>query len=90
MQRIPTAETIDAGWLTARLRDAGHLHARVQDFTAETIGTGQVGKCIRYQLHLADGSGPAPRTLVAKFPSDNELSRDSAVAMGIYEREVFF
>lgn len=90
MQQIPTPDTIDPHWLTARLRAAGYPDADVQGFTAETIGTGQVGKCVRYQLHLADESGPAPQTLVGKFPSDNDLSRDSAVAMGIYEREVFF
>jgi len=90
MQDIPTPETIDARWLTERLREGGHPSASVLGFTSKTIGTGQVGKCVRFDLDLAGGDEDTPRTLVGKFPSDNDLSRDSAVAMGIYEREVFF
>jgi len=90
MQQIPTPETIDARWLTERLRAGGHKSADVRGFTQTPIGTGQVGKCIRFDLDLAAGDEDTPRTLVGKFPSDNDLSRNSAVAMGIYEREVFF
>ncbi|TDJ41523.1 MAG: DUF1679 domain-containing protein [Gammaproteobacteria bacterium] len=90
MKNIPTPETITAEWLTARLREAGHGEAQVRGFTQQRFGTGQVGKCIRFELDLAAGGVEVPRSLVGKFPSDNEVSREGAVALRIYSREVMF
>ena len=86
---VPTAETIDAAWLTAQLRRAGHARATVRDFTAKRIGTGQIGKCIRYTLQVA-GDPSAPRSLVGKFPSDDPTSRATGVGLRNYYREVSF
>ena len=90
MKNIPTPETITAQWLTERLREAGHADAQVRSFTQQRFGTGQVGKCIRFELDLAAGGAEVPRSLVGKFPSDNEVSREGAIALRIYSREVMF
>ena len=87
---IPTPETIDAAWLTARLRERGHTGVSVAGFRAERIGTGQIGKCIRFQLELAGDTRDAPRSLVGKFPSDDPLSRATGEQLGNYHREVMF
>lgn len=86
---IPAADSVTPSWLTARLRGAGYPDIDVRGLRHRPVGTGQTGKCVRFELALAQpGTGPA--SLIGKFPSDNALSRDSAVAMGIYEREVVF
>ncbi len=90
MKNIPTPETMTAEWLTERLREAGHVDAQVRGFTQQRFGTGQVGKCIRFELDLAAGGAEVPRSLVGKFPSDNEVSREGAIALRIYSREVMF
>lgn len=87
---IPTPETIDAAWLTARLHDAGHERVMVRSFTAERIGTGQLGLCIRFSLEFEGDDPDAPRSLVAKFPSDDPTSRQSGVQLGGYLKEVRF
>jgi hypothetical protein len=86
---VPTPESVDPDWLTAQLRRAGHDRATVRDFTATRIGTGQIGKCFRYEL-VVDGDKSAPRRLVGKFPSDDELSRATGVGLRNYYREVSF
>jgi hypothetical protein len=86
---IPQPESVTAAWLTERLREAGFARAAVRSLRSEAVGTGQTGKCVRYELELVQ-PGTAPSSLIGKFPSDDPLSRDSAVAMGIYEREVVF
>ena len=87
---IPTPETIDAQWLTALLRESGHPGVSVAEFRAERIGTGQIGKCIRFELELAGDTRGAPRSLVGKFPSDDPLSRATGEQLGNYHREVMF
>ena len=42
---------------------------------ADTVGTGQVGMCHRYELTYAKSHPDAPDTLVAKFASDDAGSR---------------
>jgi len=87
---IPTQESIDAPWLTELLRANGHRGARVTAFSAERVGTGQIGKCIRFRLELAGDTAGAPRSLVGKFPSDDPLSRATGEGLGNYHREVMF
>jgi Phosphotransferase enzyme family len=86
---IPTPEDVSASWLTDCLRSAGHHGVEVGGFTATRIGTGQIGKCIRFALELANGDG-APRSLVGKFPSDDPVSRQTGIDLGNYRREVEF
>lgn len=87
---IPAPEEISPDWLTARLRDAGVGDVRISAIGRARIGTGQTAACERLSLRYAEGSAIGPASLVAKFPSQDELSRSSAVAMGIYRREVEF
>jgi hypothetical protein len=88
--RIPTPETIDARWLTELLRANGYPGATVARVRTEKIGTGQIGKCIRFALEFEGDAAGAPRSLVGKFASDDPLSRETGIQLGNYHREVMF
>ncbi|HYC54678.1 MAG TPA: phosphotransferase [Candidatus Binatia bacterium] len=90
MSAIPTAETITAAWLTDRLRAAGHAAATVRSFSAARVGTGQIGKCIRFALDVDGADDSTPRSLVGKFPSDDPTSRATGVALRSFRKEVSF
>jgi len=83
-------EEITPEWLNAVLARGGHPGAEVASFSTERIGTGQVGENIRLALRYSSESQEVPASLVVKFPSPNEVSRSTAVAQGIYAREVNF
>ncbi len=87
---ISREDEITPDWLNAVLAQNGHPDARVETFTAESIGTGQVGENLRLKIEYAPIGEAGPRSLVAKLPSPNEISRSTAVAQGIYLREVYF
>ncbi|MCC5886889.1 MAG: phosphotransferase [Gammaproteobacteria bacterium] len=74
-------------WLQAVLNHAG-VDATLRDFTADRVGTGQVGQNIRFTLRYARGVGPG--TIVGKFASDDPESRQTGVALSNYLREVRF
>jgi hypothetical protein len=59
-------------------------------FDAHRIGTGQIGKCLRYRLELAGDARGVPRTLVGKFPSDDPTSRATGVLLRNFVKEVAF
>ena len=88
MTAIPTDESIDAGWLTQQLRKQG-FQVQVTGFQRTQIGTGQIGKCIRYDLEV-EGDDSAPRSLIGKFPSDDPLSQATGVALRNFLKEVSF
>lgn len=88
MSDIPTDESIDAAWLTAQLQRQG-FDAEVLTFTRKQIGTGQIGKCIRYDMDIK-GDDAAPRSLIGKFPSDDPLSQATGVALRNFLKEVSF
>ena len=55
----------------------------------ERIGTGQMSECYRVHLRYADGdTGPA--TVVLKVAAADPNSRQTGLALGLYEREVRF
>jgi Phosphotransferase enzyme family len=87
---IPTPETITRNWLTDQLRRAGHTTATVRGFTRTQIGTGQIGKCVRFELDLDAPDDGVPRSLIGKFPSDDPISQATGVALRNYYREVNF
>jgi hypothetical protein len=92
---IPTPETITPDFFTQALRAHGCAGVRVTGFAAEAVGTGQIGRCVRFALDYAGGEAArvaagAPRTLVGKFPSLDPLSRQTAVQLGNYAREIYF
>lgn len=89
MPEVIHPDAVTAEWLTDRLREAGHQSATVRSFTATQIGTGQLGKCIRYALDV-EGDETTPRSLVGKFPSDDPTSRQTGVVLRNYIKEVSF
>ncbi len=87
---IVPPSAVSPEWLTAALQARG-IDARVRSVTTETVGTGQLGETRRFRLDYA-GAVPAdaPRTLVGKFPSDNEVAATSGRELGLYRCEVMF
>ena len=81
---------ITAAWLTERLRAAGVIgDAAITSIRWEPIGTGQVGDSAR--LHLTyDEPGGGPASVVGKFPAEDQTSRATATAFGLYRKEVGF
>jgi hypothetical protein len=80
---------IDAAWLTAVLQNAG-VDAVVNGFEAKNVGTGQIGESVRFRLSFARDADGAPRSLVGKFPSPDDTSRNTGIMLGNYLREVRF
>ncbi|MCB1685907.1 MAG: phosphotransferase [Pseudomonadales bacterium] len=89
MSVIPTADSIDADFLTRVLRSEGFPDVTVDITGVTQIGTGQIGKCVRYTLDVHQDPH-APQTLVGKFPSDDPLSRATGVQLRNYIKEVAF
>ena len=81
---VLSLDQIDAVWLTERLRAAGHADAEVSGFRHEPVGTGQMGKCVRFTLEHSRPSPDPPATIVGKFPSDDPLSRMTGATTGNY------
>ncbi len=78
-----------ADWLTDCLQRAGSP-ARVTGFSAQPIGTGQVGATYRLSLDYDPGHPKGPATLVAKLPSNDPLSRATGKTHLTYIRESRF
>jgi hypothetical protein len=88
---ITGPDEVDASWLTDALRGSGAItEATVVSYTAEPVGTGQVGHNVRFTLTYDRAEPTAPLTVVAKFPSPDETSRSTGVAVGTYEKEARF
>ncbi len=91
MTPIPVPDEITPEWLNRILESNGHAGVQVTEVRSRRIGTGQAAACSRLHLTFAPGKqANAPTTLVAKFPSEDETSRKSCMAMGLYQREVDF
>ena len=74
---------LTAEWLTAA------LGIPVADFTFDRIGTGQMSECYRVELTRAsDEAGPS--SVVLKVAATDPASRQTGLALGLYEREVRF
>lgn len=86
---IRRPEAVDEAWLEAVLGAAG-IQAKIRSFTARAVGTGQIGDSVRFSLDYADRPAEAPASLVGKFPSAGEESRNTGVVLGNYRREVRF
>jgi hypothetical protein len=75
---------LTAEWLTEAI-GAGTVNA----FTAERIGTGQMSECYRVVLTYASGEA-GPDSVVLKVAAIDPVSRQTGLALGLYEREVRF
>lgn len=80
---------IDSAWLEGVLATNG-IEARIADFTAKPVGTGQIGDCARFQIDYASAPETAPTSLVGKFPSESDESRNTGRLLSNYFREVKF
>ncbi|MGE2815146.1 phosphotransferase [Mycobacterium heidelbergense] len=76
---------LSASWLAAAV-GAGS----VADFAVERIGTGQMSECYRVRLDYADADSTGPGSVVLKVAATDPVSRQTGLALGLYEREVRF
>ena len=83
---ISRPDDITVEWLSNIFQQAG-INGTVSGFTAESIGTGQVGENVRFEL---TGTGDIPMTVVGKFPSTDPVSRQTGIDTSNYIREVHF
>lgn len=90
MSEIPAAGALTPDFVAACLREHGHGGGALESLRATRIGTGQIGHCYRYALEWSGDAGGAPRSLVAKGPSDDPTSRKTGVQLRNYEKEVAF
>lgn len=85
------ADAVDAAWLTEVFHRAGlATDAEIASLTAKSIGTGQVGENVRYELTWSGDPGDAPSSVVGKFPSLDPVSRQGGVMTRTYIRETGF
>jgi Phosphotransferase enzyme family len=90
---LRTAADVSPEWLTDALIEAGVIKpgTRVEGFTSEAIGTGQMADTTRFTLAYAgDVGASAPATVVGKFASADDQSRGTGLALRAYEVEVRF
>jgi hypothetical protein len=81
---IERPSDLTSEWLTAAV-GAGP----VTEFSYDRIGTGQMSECYRVALTYAEGAG-GPASVVLKVAAADPSSRQTGLAMGLYEREVRF
>jgi len=94
-QEIPqNPAQVTPGWITEVLRagDAIGGDAAVTSFETETVGEGVgfIGLLARLHLRYSGQAADAPRTVIAKFPSQAEGALAIGKLYGLYEREVRF
>jgi len=86
-QIVADPADVTPAWLTEVLEHSG-VHATIAEFKASSVGTGQVGQNIRFELGYRAGDGPA--SIVGKFASADPTSRSTGVAQNNYLKEVRF
>ena len=86
LQYIRSWEEISADFVTEILLKK-NFQGKVLSVTSESIGTGQVGENIRFNLEI---EGDMPKSIVGKFPAIDETSRQTGIQLLNYQREVFF
>lgn len=86
---IERPSDLTAAWLAAVIGTGP-----IADFSVERIGTGQMSECYRIRLNYADANGGAPsnrpESVVLKVAATDPVSRQTGLALGLYEREVRF
>ncbi|NNE11885.1 MAG: phosphotransferase [Ilumatobacter sp.] len=81
---------VDLTWLNGALRASLPTDHSVTGFTATPIGTGQVGENVRFELEWDTARTELPASVVGKFPSSSPLSRQTAVQLDTYTKEIGF
>jgi hypothetical protein len=88
---VADPQLVDAAWLTDVLHSAGVASsASVSSFESRVVGTGQMGRNVRFDLTWNGDASDAPSSVVGKFPSDDPKSRATGTAQGAYVKEVRF
>ena len=87
---VVTPDQVSVEFLSEVLNAAGHESVEITHFDKVEIGTGQMGKCIRYQLKYGSSDPSCPQTLIGKFASDDPGSRMTGITTLNYVREVGF
>jgi thiamine kinase-like enzyme len=80
-----TIDEVNPSWLTAVLGQGEVSSAR-----AERVGTGQMSQTFRVALEYQDPERAGPSTVVVKLAAQDETSRSTGIALGIYEAEICF
>ena len=80
-------ETFDVGFLAGLF---GQPADALSGFDFAPVGTGQVGDSYRVTLDWAAHDDGLPKSLVAKCPAADAVSRDTARNMNLYEIETKF
>ena len=86
-------EELTPNWLTDALRAGGVIsEAKVTSFQKEILGEGAgfMGQLARVKLQYDIDAPDAPRSLIAKLPSNMPENRAVADAFRFYEREIRF
>ncbi|OBH50240.1 phosphotransferase [Mycobacterium sp. E2479] len=84
-QVIERPSDLTASWLAAVIGTGP-----ISDFSVERIGTGQMSECYRVRLSYAEGPAEGPESVVLKVAATDPVSRQTGLALGLYEREVRF
>jgi hypothetical protein len=91
---VPFApEAITTAWLTQVLRESSAMEtANVVSFDTEAVGVGKgiLGRLVRLALHYDRNEDRAPRSIIAKFPSDNPKVKAFSTRTRRAEREMRF
>lgn len=87
---ISDPNQITPEWISDALRFAGIADGTLVGFEAQTVGTGQMGRNVRFTLQWREPLRGAPATVVCKFPSDDPKSRATGAAQGAYAKEILF
>ena len=87
-------EECSGEWLTRVLRAANLLRSSgsVSHVSVQHLGEGAgfMGAVARLKLEYEGEAPDAPRSLVAKLPSQHRSTRAEGELLGLYEREIFF
>jgi len=81
MTLVPSIDELDVAWLSRHLNLDG-----ATDVAVSSIGQGQVANCYRLAVQHAGGVS----RVIAKVPSNDEVSRSTAALQHLYRREVSF
>ena len=82
-------ESLNLEWLNAALEEGGLPRANAFETEVIGVGEGLMGQLARIHLQYPEGDA-GPETIVAKFASAHENTREMARAQGYYQRELGF
>ncbi len=87
---VATPDQVSVQWMDGVLSGAGIAPAGgLESLQCTSIGTGKVGEIVRYALDWRAGV-EGPSSVVGKFASRDEASRQAGLRTGTYVREVSF